>query len=539
VISWNASRGAIWYILEEDSNKLFDSPVVIYEGSDLLRQVKNKPNGTYYYRLKAVGGQYISNWSNPVDITVDWPPDIPQNLQISVYPGGNTLNITWDLNLIDTEKYIIEFKNESMVDWEIKTLLHPTNTYNHTGLVDGEKYYYRIQAKDHHNQLSNFSEIISGIPQDSIPPQTPTGLTMVSTTYNSISLSWDPNIEDDLKGYHLFRSKKANPIDWNEPLVTIPKDTEEFIDADLDEETTYYYVISAFDEVPNESTYSGMVSGITTLGPHPPESNNAYIALFINFTMPEDTYDDSINLLDWFFDANGDQLRFRYSGEKHINVTIFQHNGTVILRPEKDWNGQETLTFYANDTIYETFGQIIITVTPVNDPPEVPKIIKPEDDIKINENETLNFEGACEDADLNYGDELTFKWSSNITGELGEGETLSDIVLELGVHQITLEVSDTEGAVSMAIITVSVLPISKPDKNDTIDNKDTQPEEVTEDNISIIIMGIIDVILVIIFAILLFMFLKKEKPSVANEKTMNNVDKGASEGADEGRTGGC
>ena len=67
-----------------------------------------KPNGTYYYRLKAHSMDFASPWSNVIDLTVDWPPNIPNNFQVFVFPEGNTLNLTWDPNLVDTKEYYIE-----------------------------------------------------------------------------------------------------------------------------------------------------------------------------------------------------------------------------------------------------------------------------------------------------------------------------------------------------------------------------------------------------------------------------------------------
>ena len=64
-------------------------------------------------------------------------------------------------------------------------------------------------------------------------------------------------------------------------------------------------------------------------------------------------------------------------GPMNIQVIIYENNGTVILIPKKNWNGQETLVFYANDSRFEIFEEIKITVIPVNDPPEQVKIIKP------------------------------------------------------------------------------------------------------------------------------------------------------------------
>ena len=455
-LTWLLTARTTGYVLEEDNSTQFDSPIEIYNGSSLIFNFSRKTNGTYYYRVKAYNEKYESPWSNIVDIIVDWLPDIPKNLSASTYPPGNTLNLSWDLNLVDTNQYILEYKNETMSSWQqINPILHPGFTFNHTGLMDGVRYDYRIQARDHRGQMSNFSEIIYGVPWDSVPPAPPTGLKVVATTNDSISLKWNPNTEDDLEGYHLFRSKVSNPSEWGESIGTIPMGTEEFIDTGLDELTTYYYVLTAFDEVPNNSSYSNLAFGTTILGPHGPVINNTVD----DFSIPEDTIDDStINLYYWFMDINNDPLEFKCEGQNNLSVTISQENGTVIVIPKKDWNGHETLIFYANDSIFEISDNVTITVTPVNDPPGPAVINTPQEKLEVENGTKINFSGLCDDVDLIYGDKLTFNWSSNISGIIGSGENLTDIILQPGQHQITLEVSDIMGETSIAMVNISILP---------------------------------------------------------------------------------
>ncbi len=452
---WNVTARITGYILQEDNNSNFNSPTELYNGSELSFNISNRKNDTYYYRVKAYNEKYQSVWSNIVDITVDWPPNIPENLQVSTYPPGNTLNISWDLNTVDTDHYDLEFKNETMVDWEqIEPITHPGFTYNHTGLNDGETYQYRIMARDHRGQLSNYSVIVSGIPWDSVPPKPPNGLEVISTTHNSTTLIWDPNIEPDLEGYNLFKSEKSDPNKWGEPIDTIEKNNEEYIDTGLDEETTYYYVITAFDEVPNESGFSNLAQGITTLGQHWPVINNS----IKDFEIPEDTIDNSINLYHWFKDINNDPLVFQCEGQAHLNVTIHQNNGTVTLIPEKNWNGKETLIFYANDSVFNVSDNVTITVTPVNDAPGPAVIIEPKDRVEVENGTEINFSAICDDPDLIYVDRLTFKWYSNISGKFGEGKNLTYILLPSGQHQIRLEVSDIAGEISIANVKITIIP---------------------------------------------------------------------------------
>lgn len=462
-IFWDENRGTTGYILEEDESEIFDSSAIIYEGSKLYTQIKGKNNETYYYRLRAYNDQFESEWSNTVDIVVDWPPDIPQNLMVSVYPEGNAINLSWDHNLIDTKEYDIYYKTTG--SWGLlDTIIHPINTYNHTELIDGDHYYYRIQARDFRGQLSDFSDIVDAIPVDIVAPSPPVGLIINVLSYNSILLNWEANPEDDVQGYHVYRSITPVTTDWGDPINGAMLIQQlDYTDQNLVEHTTYYYAITAVDEASHESDYSKVINATTLLDQHGPEINNS----LADFEIPEDSYDDtSINLYQWFKDINGDTLIFSCKGEDHIEVTIFQKNGTVILKPEKNWNGVERLTFYASDKDKETDDRIKITVTEVNDPPEQCEIITPNGNIKIDDGDLLDFEALCDDPDIKYGDELDFNWSSNITGEIGKGNPLSDIVLPIGRHLITLEVSDKIGETSIDTIMVWVIETPESDSDE-------------------------------------------------------------------------
>ena len=453
-INWSTSIGANYFILEESDNENFLLPNELYKGPKLFFKNKYRENGTYFYRVKAYNDYGVSDWSNIVNITVDWYPDIPKKLLISASPSGNILNISWKPNIIDTTQYLLEYKNETMTNWQkLNPILHPGFTFNHTGLINGERYNYRIQAQDSRDQLSNFSEITSGIPRDSAPPTQPTGLKVISSTYNSITLSWNFSNDSDLEGYLIFRSKIANPDKWGEPIKTIKKGNENYIDIGLNEKTTYYYTISAFDEVPNNSTYSDIVFGTTLLGPHRPEINNSLEDLSIR----EDIIDySSINLYYWFKDINNDILKFNCTFNEHLSVIIDQQTGNVTLIPEKNWNGKETLTFYANDSFFEISDEVIITVTPINDPPGPIKIKTPNDGLKVLNGTPINFSAICNDPDLIYGDELFFNWSSNISGLIGSKKNLTNIILVAGHHQIKLEVNDKVGEKVISLINITI-----------------------------------------------------------------------------------
>jgi hypothetical protein len=358
-------------------------------------------------------------------------------------------------------------------------------------------------------------------------PEPPLNLRITGVTHNSISLAWDEGTEPDLAGYNIYRNAGSVPAEWGLPVNggTLVADAY-FTDVKLKEMTTYYYVITAVDDVPNESEFSNTVFGTTILGPRKPIVNNS----LTDFSIPEDGFDDStINLKTVFMDPNKDNITFRCDGQENIEVTIYQETGAVALRPLSDWNGQETLKFFATDgKSPEVLEAVTVTITPINDPPGPANIFSPMDGAVYKHDTALKFSGFCTDIDEVYGDVLTFRWTSNISGEIGTGEALTDITLTSGSHLITLEVADSAGATSSDTVKITFEVDPDTLKNDTKVNDTNGDKDPTDNgkkpgdggqtsdgddkegfNSLYLILLIIIAALIVVFV--LFMMMKKKK----------------------------
>jgi hypothetical protein len=189
---------------------------------------------------------------------------------------------------------------------------------------------------------------------------------------------------------------------------------------------------------------------------------------------------------------------------------MYQENGTVILIPELNWNGQETLRFFAFDGYTEEINDSVnVNIIPVNDPPGQAKIILPNDGIEVSENKLLNFSSSCFDPDLQYGDILTFRWTSYISGEIGTGENLYNISLDDGEHLITLKVTDKEGEVASDSININVIKYREPVKpGPSINTNRTEDQEGKDD---LFVTGMVIIIILAIIIIVIFIALKRKK----------------------------
>jgi len=88
---------------------------------------------------------------------------------------------------------------------------------------------------------------------DTIPPDAPTGL---SAALNGIdvSLDWNDNTEEDLGGYHIYRSTTSGS-GYQRLNPTVLADSH-YTDTTGVGGQTYYYVVTAVDTIWNESVDS-------------------------------------------------------------------------------------------------------------------------------------------------------------------------------------------------------------------------------------------------------------------------------------------
>jgi len=405
-----------------------------------------------------------SPWSVIVDEkTLDvTEPVQPINLQATAI-AGRKISLNWDSNPeLDIDGYFVYMNDTNNGPTGTFHIIYETpdtgTSYTVQGLFEKTTYYFKIIAFDEVPNNSSFSDVASATTLDETPPVRPTSLSITDATNNSITLSWDAHPEINIEGYLIYRG--ASPTDTFTMLDTnLIMDTQ-YIDTGLQEVTSYYYKIKAIDDSLLESEFSDIAIGVTTLDPHAPEINNSQA----DFSIIEDNFDDSsISLYHWFKDINSDELEFRCEGQDHITVTIYQENGTVALEPDLNWNGQETLTFFASDGLFEISDDVTITVTEMNDPPEKPQIIAPDEGHVGDDKTSLKFQGQCSDPDVIYGDVLTYKWISNISGEIGTGNSLKERLLPMGSHLISFEVSDKDGLTSTASINITVLETPETD----------------------------------------------------------------------------
>jgi hypothetical protein len=173
---------------------------------------------------------------------------------------------------------------------------------------------------------------------------------------------------------------------------------------------------------------------------------------------------------------------------------------------------------YAKITVKDSVGievddyvNLTIEIKNTNDPPGTPTIVSPLNNEEFLTTDSIDFVGSCDDPDLPHGDTLTYVWTSNITGELGQGTTLSNQKLDEGTHEITLTVSDEEGESASTNIIIKISrPIDDADGKDQTDDANEKDKYIYKAGVWVFVVPII-IIIIIVIVLSAIIFLRRRR----------------------------
>ena len=238
--------------------------------------------------------------------------------------------------LSDLSRYILFRAKESTSAFvAVDTLGAEVRQYTDTGLDESTVYYYAVSALDAVGNESSRSAVVEVQTQgaDRVPPAAPQNIAAIADedAFGQVSISWSAPSKDadggDMAGlasYTVFRSKGSTNA--FQSIATVGVETREYMDTGLEELTTYYYAVSASDEIGNESARSGIVqvltSGSDRVAPAAPQNLSA---------VADDDIFSQVSLV-WSpptRDANGEELTgltryvvFRSEGSRNAFVSV-------------------------------------------------------------------------------------------------------------------------------------------------------------------------------------------------------------------------
>jgi len=229
--------------------------------------------------------------------------------------------------------------------------------------------------------------------------------------------------------------------------------------------------------------------------------------------MDEDTT-DHFSLVGWFEDIDiDDVLSYTAETDGPIEMKI---NADLIMSvtPAANWSGQASINVTVSDGFESVTDVLKIVVENVNDAPHSAYVEL--QFVEATVGDIMLATASAEDSDLDFGDKLFFAWFSNISGKIGEGETM-DLSLVAGHHFITMTVSDREGKYIHHNFEVSVkaLPINETPVDD--DDDETSENKNPAKTITIIAIAVPLIVLILVIAGLLLIFIKKQREATSEE----------------------
>jgi hypothetical protein len=234
-----------------------------------------------------------------------------------------------------------------------------------------------------------------------------------------------------------------------------------------------------------------------------------------------------------------EELTFSLSVQGTVDgeLSIDPETGKVSFIPTNADVGTVRFNVTVTDRLGESdTSSVELQVKNTNDAPLNVRIIQPERR-EFNTSEKIQFKGEASDDDLelwNTQEQLTFLWSTNkTTVVLGFGDSLDDISLEEGLHNITLKVTDVAGAAAFDYIELLITPPDEtepdPDDKDKDKDNDTDPkddttndpktqspgDEKSSNSLYMMLMAIL--IAVVIVVIVLYSLMRRKKDAKPDE----------------------
>jgi hypothetical protein len=251
---WHRVEGTDKYYFQLSTNPTFKTLTENDSLTDTLIIVSDFLKGTKYYwrvQVKNTDGD-LGPWSEYWNFVTFIPlPAMPELISATTFPKrSNYIQLMWRKVEYAAQYRIQISRNQTFSPLAIPTATTSDTVITLSGLVEGQKYYWRVQAEN----------IAGPGPWSDTPDFTiivaPTDLVLQITGSDEITLTWTDNssVED---GYVIER--KQSPDTVYSVLDTLKGSGNEYTDTNLEQGQTYTYRVKAYKDSA-ESDYSNEAS---------------------------------------------------------------------------------------------------------------------------------------------------------------------------------------------------------------------------------------------------------------------------------------
>jgi len=190
----------------------------------------------------------------------------PQVQLTSVSPARGIIMLTWqpgtDANSYSIYRSASEFSSTAQAS-KIGVAASPVSSYNDTTVQSETTYYYAVAAADNLGNENTTTNSKPATAADTTPPSKVSGLSVSPVPGKAeLSLAWQLNSEKDVKYYAIYRGN-ASFTTAQQGLLVANATTNYYYDTGLRSEATYYYAVTAVDNLTNENTTVTSIGGTT------------------------------------------------------------------------------------------------------------------------------------------------------------------------------------------------------------------------------------------------------------------------------------
>jgi len=220
-------------------------------------------SGTYYLYVAVSDGNNAPVFlydPEPLQLTNTSAPDTPV-MKVPIN-GDRQIRVEWQANdEPDLDGYLLFWRPADSSNYD---LIDIGKQASHTlmGLSNGTDYHFYLKAYDVDSNVSAPSPIVVGRPMafaDIEPPSAPTNLTVTNNPPDGVILGWD--LVDGAVGYRVFYDRDYG-IPYNgtaaaegfSPICVLAQNEMNL--SELLTGATYFFAVSAFDALENESSCS-------------------------------------------------------------------------------------------------------------------------------------------------------------------------------------------------------------------------------------------------------------------------------------------
>jgi len=211
------------------------------------------------YRIRVAGVDKLGNIGTPSDVIAvkTGPDDIPPSITQTTDPGYYSTSILFGAEGTDNlgvAAFILWYSTDR-VNWSEPERINAGGKQEEVVIKDVDlsvypegKLYIRVAAEDTAGNVS--AQKIVEYVVDRTKPSMPSGFT-VTPTGGYMDIRWDPNPENDIKAYMLYRAE--SPDGPYTLLYALKPDNRSLKDRTTDHGFHYWYKLTALDKAGNES----------------------------------------------------------------------------------------------------------------------------------------------------------------------------------------------------------------------------------------------------------------------------------------------